>query len=205
MELTYDPNGVELLNGIRSSHLWTSIALALFSGALLLPSNAEAKRKKKPRKKRASSSRAYQPSGSTRTRFGLGASTLRTVTVDENGQSKDETSLGLTARIGVSHAATSRLVLDGDLAFLFGFTPDIDLVQVEMTPGARFFLDPRFYLRSAYVVRLKDPTNQLFLLGGGYYLTRGSLSLFAELNYVAWSKEEVDTRIVPRVGLEARF
>ena len=148
----------------------------------------------------------YRRQGSTSARFGLGAFGVRTVTTDGAGNAVDEgTSLGISVLGGLSYAAHPRLLLDGDLEFFFAVDPQLDLIQTELTPGARLFMMPALYLRGAYAVRLLDPTNQLFLMGLGYYLTQSDVAVFVELSYVLWSKTEVDYNWVPRFGLELRF
>ncbi len=144
--------------------------------------------------------------GSVGTRLGAGAFAVRSVTTDGQGNVIDEdTSLGLSLLGGVGYALHSRLALDFDLETFFGFEPDLELLQVEMVPGARLFITPRLYGRAAYAVRLKDPTNQLLLLGAGTYLSLGNPGIFIELSFVAHSKNPVNSRFVPRIGLELAF
>ena len=139
--------------------------------------------------------------GATGSRIGVGLFGVHY----KNADGSEETSFGASVAFGLSYALHSRIAIDADSDLLFGFTPDLDLLQVELTPGARFFFNPRLYARGAYSVRLLDPMNQLALLGGGYYLTQGSLAAYLELNYIAWSQHPVDPPILPRFGLEVRF
>jgi hypothetical protein len=176
---------------MRSTRLaWALLTLGLFT---LYPDNTEAREQ-------------YRRQGSSSARIGLGAFAVRTVSTDGQGNATDEgTSLGLSLLGGLSWAAHPRLVLDGDLELFFALTPQLDLIQTELTPGARLFITPRFYARGAYAVRLLAPENQLFLMGAGYYISRSDLSVFVELNYVLWSEQEVKPPLVPRFGVELRF
>lgn len=139
--------------------------------------------------------------GATGSRLGFGVFGVRYV----NADGSEKTSIGAALAGGLSYAIHPRLALDADAEMLFGFTPDFDLLQVELTPGARLFVLPRLYARAAYAVRVLDPQNQLALVGGGYYLTQGNLAAYLEINYVAWSQEPVDPPVIPRIGVELRF
>jgi hypothetical protein len=139
--------------------------------------------------------------GATGSRLGFGVFGVRTV----NSDGTERTNFGASLSGGLSYAVHQRLALDADGEFLFAFTPDLDLLQVELSPGARLFVLPRLYARVAYAVRLLDPQNQLALVGGGYYLTTGNLAAYIEINYVAWSQNPVDPPIIPRIGIELRF
>ena len=173
--------------------------LAIPTGALVLVASTEVQAQRR-------GAGGFLKSGTVGTRLGLGAFLIREVTTDGEGEVVDEdTSLGLSLLGGLGYALHPRIALDFDLELHFGFEPQMELLQVEMTPAARLFLMPKLYGRAAYAVRLKDPTNQLFTLGGGYFLSRGSLSVYLELNVVVTSEKEVNTPFIPRIGLEVAF
>ena len=148
----------------------------------------------------------YLRAGATGTRIGFGLFAVRNVTTDADGNVVDDgTSIGASLNGGLAYALHPRLALDADLDLMFGFEPELDLLQVELTPGARFFMLPALYARGAYAIRVLQPRNQLFLLGAGYYLGGGSVAAFLELNYVVWSQNEVDSPFIPRLGIELHF
>lgn len=144
----------------------------------------------------------FRRQGSTSARLGFGAFAVRNINSD--GSDAGST-LGLSLLGGLSYAIHPRMLVDGDLELFYALNPQLDLIQVEMTPGARVFITPSFYARGAYAVRLLDPGNELALLGAGYYISQSSLAVFVELNYVLWSEREVDPPLVPRFGAELRF
>ncbi len=171
---------------------------ALWVGALVLvatlfaDTTAEAQSRSKD---------GYLRRGAVGSRLGLGVFGVRYIDADGT----ERTNFGASVSGGLSYAVHERLALDADSEVLFGFTPDFDLLQVELTPGARLFVLPKLYARAAYAVRVLDPQNQLALVGGGYYLTTGNLAAYIEINYVAWSQQPVDPPIIPRIGVELRF
>ncbi len=137
-----------------------------------------------------SQDRRYRRQGSVTTRLGLGAFVLRSVTTDEQGNTVGEdASVGVSLLGGLSYALHPRLVADFDVEGLFGINDGLELIQLELTPGARLFLLPELYFRGAYAVRTKDPTNQLGLLGVGYYFSRNrSVGFYIEVNAVVQRK-----------------
>ena len=170
--------------------LWAGVAVAIVATFACVTTQAQSR-----------SRDGFLRQGATGSRVGLGVFGVRYVRADGT----EETSFGASLAAGLSYAILPRLALDADGEVLFGFTPDFDVLQVELSPGARFFVLPRLYARGAYAVRLLKPQNQLALVGAGYYLTQGNIAAYFEVNYVAWSQKPVEPPILPRIGVELRF
>src|SRR5690606_33048852 len=98
-----------------------------------------------------------------------------------------------------------RIAVDLDGGLLFELSPNTELSQVSVTPGARLLLIPELYARLASLNYVLEPVNSLALVGLGYYLSGERMAVFLELNYVAWSNKETETVVIPRVGVEAAF
>jgi hypothetical protein len=177
-------------------HLKTALCLVCLLALSALPAETQGQRRTKS---------GYLKAGSIGTRAGVGAFLLQGTERTDEGALVRDTSLGLSLLGGLSYSIHPRLSLDFDLETLFGFIPDMELIQLETTPGARVFLMPKLYGRTAYALRLLAPTNKVLTLGGGYYLSRGSLSVYVEMNFVVHSEKEVETPVIPRAGLEVSF
>lgn len=176
---------------------WWVLGVALVALVMAWPTQAQAQRR---------GGDGYLKRGAVGSRLGAGLFSVQTIETDGQGNViGEDSSLGLSVLGGLSYALHERLALDFDAALLFGFEPELTLLQTELVPGARLFVLPSLYGRAAYAVRVQDPTNQLGLLGAGFYVSRSSLSVFIELNYVVYSEKEVDSKIIPRIGVELAF
>lgn len=171
------------------------VLAASVCGLLLFTSSASAQSRKGD---------GYFEPGTFGFQLGIGGGTVSTTTVDENGEQKTENEFILGFLPGASYALHDRVALDLDTSFWL-LLNDFELSQVSVTPGTRLFALPNLYGRLALQNDFKTPTNNMLLTGVGYFLGLGSVATFLEVNYIAWSRKEVDPPVIIRLGASVAF